>query len=178
MNLCYGCKFLEPARMGWRDCVRKLHTVPKAPAAAGWRIVQNRLRVGRSGLRPPPQAGFAVAVFVFTNLVWGMAAQTVHSQAAQPLTAFEVASIRPDKSTGRPISDFPIGPGRVYVRRGGTFRSARVLLIQYIGFAYNLTHSQTAYLADHVPDWVITERFNITATVEGKPSEDQLRLMM
>ncbi len=107
-----------------------------------------------------------------------MAAQTVHSQAAQPLTAFEVASIRPDKSTGRPISDFPIGPGRVYVRRGGTFRSARVLLIQYIGFAYNLTHSQTAYLADHVPDWVITERFNITATVEGKPSEDQLRLMM
>jgi len=107
-----------------------------------------------------------------------MAAQTVDSQSAESPTAFEVASIRPDKSTGRPISDFPIGPGRVYVPRGGTFRSARVLLIQYIGFAYNMTHSQTAYLADHVPDWVITERFNMTATVEGKPTEDQLRLMM
>jgi hypothetical protein len=35
-----------------------------------------------------------------------------------------------------------------------------------------------AYLADHVPDWVTTEGFDITARVEGTPSEDQLRLMM
>ncbi len=177
MNLCYSCTLLESARMGWRDRVRKLHTVPKDPAATGWHILQNSPSVGRSGFRAP-QAGFAVAVFVFMTLVCGMAAQTVDRQSAEPHTAFEVASVRPDKSTGRPISDFPIGPGRVYVPRGGTFRSTRVLLIQYIEFAYNLTHSQTAYLAGHVPDWVISERFNITATVEGMPSEDQLRLMM
>jgi len=161
----------------WRDCVGKLQTVPRDPAAAGRRIVQNPSHVGRSGLRAP-QVEFAVAVFVLTNLVLGMAAQTVDSQSAKPHMAFEVASIRPDKSTGRPISDFPIGPGRVYVPRGGIFRATHVLLIQYIGFAYNLTHSQMAYLADHVPNWVITEGFDITASVEGKPTEDQLRLMM
>jgi len=125
-----------------------------------------------------PQVGFAVAVFVCTNLVLGVAAQTVDSQSAKPGMAFEVASIRPDKSTGRPISDFPIGPGRVYVPREGIFRATHILPIQYIGFAYDLTHSQMAYLANHVPDWVVTEGFDITARVEGKPSEDQLRLMM
>jgi uncharacterized protein (TIGR03435 family) len=96
--------------------------------------------------------------------------------AAAP--SFEAASIRPDKSTGRPVSDFPIGPGRVYVPRGGVFSATHILLIQYIGFAYELTHSQMAYLADHVPDWVTTEGFDITARIEGTPSEAQLRLMM
>lgn len=146
----------------WRDCVR---------------TVQNPLHVGRSGLGAS-QAGFAVTVFVLTNLVAGMAAQAVGSQSANPRMAFEVASIRPDKSTGRPISDFPIGPGRVYVPRGGIFRATHIRLIQYIGFAYKLTQSEMAYLADHVPDWVTTEGFDITARVEGTPSEDQLRLMM
>lgn len=123
-------------------------------------------------------AGFAVIVFVLTNVLPGMAAQSLDSQSAKPRLAFEVSSVRPDKSQGRPVSDFPIGPGRVYVPRGGVFRAMHILPIQYIGFAYNLTESQMANLAAHVPNWVITEGFSITASVAGQPSEDQLRLMM
>lgn len=102
----------------------------------------------------------------------------VMKQHARSRLTFEVSSIRPDRSEGRPVSDFPIGPGRVYVPRGGVFRARHILPIQYIGFAYNLTESQMAYLAAHVPDWVTTERFAITASVEGRPGEDQLRSMM
>jgi hypothetical protein len=177
MNLYYRRKFLKSARMMWRDCVGKLQSVQRHPAAARWRTLQNPLHVGRSGLRAS-QAGFAVTVFVLTNLVVGVEAQAVGNQSANHRMAFEVASIRPDKSTGRPISDFPIGPGRIYVPRGGIFRATHIALIQYIGFAYNLTQSEMAYLAGHGPDWGTTEGFDITARVEGTPSEDQLRLMM
>lgn len=92
--------------------------------------------------------------------------------------SFAVASVRPDKSTGRPTSNFPMGPGRTYVPRGGVFRATHILLLQYIAFAYNLTDSQMTSLAAHVPDWVVTEGFDITAQVEGTASKDQLRLMM
>lgn len=140
-------------------------------------ITQKSMRVCRPG-RKVSLAGIGAALFVLTNLGPDMTAQTVGGTSANSRIAFEVASIRADKSEGRPISDFPIGPGRVYVPREGIFRATHVSLIQYIGFAYKLTHSQMAYLADHVPDWVLTEGFDITARVEGKPSEDQLRLMM
>lgn len=92
--------------------------------------------------------------------------------------AFEVASIRPNKSTARPSSNIPMGPGRIYTPHGGIFSATNVSLIEYIGFAYNMTESQTDYLAQHVPDWVTTEGFDISARAEGKPSKDQLRLMM
>lgn len=122
---------------------------------------------------------FAVAIFVLTkSLMLGLAAQTPVSHPAKARMAFEVASIRPDKSPGRPRSDFPIGSGRVYVPRGGIFRATHVLLFQFIGFAFDMTHSQMMYMAQHVPDWVTTEGFDITARAEGKPSEDQLRVMM
>jgi bla regulator protein blaR1 len=121
----------------------------------------------------------AVSIFISMGLIISVkAAQTMGSQPARSPLAFDIASIRPDKSTGRPKSDFPIGPGRPYTPRGGIFRSTHVSLFQYIGFAYQLTHSQMEYLAQHVPDWVTTEGFDITARSEGKPSKDQLRLMM
>jgi uncharacterized protein (TIGR03435 family) len=123
------------------------------------------------------QGGFAIAAFAFANPMQAMAAQMV-GQSANSRPAFVVASIKPDKSEGRPISDFPIGPGRVYVPREGIFRATHISLIQYIGFAYSMTESQMASLAGRVPNWVIWEGFDITASVEGKPSEDQLRSMM
>ena len=123
-------------------------------------------------------AGRDIAIVVLMSLVPSMRAQTAESVSETSRVAFEVASIRADTSEGRPISDFPIGPGRVYVPRGGLFRAKHVLLIQYIGFAYDLTHSQETYLADHVPEWVLRQGFDITARVEGRPSEDRLRGMM
>lgn len=124
------------------------------------------------------QAVLATAMFVLLDPVLGTAAQPKNNQSATPRMSFEVASVRPDKSTGRPTSDFPIGPARVYVPRAGVFRAAHILLFQYIGFAYNLTHSQMMYLAAHVPDWLTTEGFDITARVDGTASKEQLRLMM
>lgn len=139
--------------------------------------MQNSLHIVHPGLRAS-QAGFTLTILILTNLVRGVAAQAVGSQSPEPRVAFEVASIMPDKSTGPPRSDFPIGPGRVYVPRGGIFRATHVSMFQLIGFAYGMTQSQMEDLADHVPEWVTVEGFDITARVEGEPSSDQLRLMM
>lgn len=143
--------------------------------------IQQRFTRNTSRSRQSAQGAcfFAAAIFLLTNsLILGAAAQTPVRHPAKTRIVFEVASIRPDKSTGRPRSDFPIGPGRVYVPRGGIFRATHVLLFQIIGFAFDMTHSQMMYIAQHVPDWVASEGFDITARAEGKPNEDQLRVMM
>lgn len=139
--------------------------------------MQNPLQVGLSGLRVS-QAGFAVTVLILANLASSVAAQTVGSQPTGPRMSFEVASIRPNKSNARSRSNLPIGPGRVYVPHGGIFSATNVLLIDFIGFAYNMTESQMENLAHDVPDWVTQQGFDITARAEGEPTENQLRLMM
>ncbi len=121
---------------------------------------------------------FAAAVLILITLVSSVGAQSVNSQPAQPRMTFEVASIRPDKSNLRSRASIPIGPGRVYVPHGGIFSATNVPLIELIGFAYDMTESQTQRLAQHEPDWVSQEGFDITARAEGKPSKNQLRLMM
>jgi hypothetical protein len=35
--------------------------------------------------------------------------------------AFDVASVKPSKLGGQPYSNFPLGPGDVYVPNGGLF---------------------------------------------------------
>ncbi|WP_158819716.1 TIGR03435 family protein [Granulicella sp. S156] len=133
---------------------------------------------GRSFRRKKSWARLVVALLVFANLLSSVAAQSLDGPSGKSQETFEVASIRSDKSPGRPVSDFPIGPGRSYVPRRGNFRATHLGLLQYVGFAYDLTDNQMDYLADNVPEWVRTESFDISAVVEGKPGKDQLRDMM
>ena len=98
--------------------------------------------------------------------------------AAGSKMEFEVASIKPDPGPFRP-PNFPLDPGEAYRPVGGCF-SADFSLTTYITFAYKLSLSQDQRQAmiAHLPNWVTTERFDIQARAEGKPTKDQMRLMM
>jgi bla regulator protein blaR1 len=100
--------------------------------------------------------------------------------AAGGKMAFDTSTVRQNK-TAPPYasgSNFPLGPGDVYVPNGGMFRAANYPLITYIIFAYKLTGDQEQSLVSQLPKWAMTDRFDIQGRVQGNPSKDQMRLMM
>ena len=99
-------------------------------------------------------------------------------QTASATPKFDVASIKPNSSASQPNSNFPLGPGDVYIRNGGFFSAAGFPLTTYIFFAYKLNGNQAQYVLPQLPDWTKTERFDIQARADGNPSKDQMRLMM
>lgn len=96
--------------------------------------------------------------------------------AAQSATKFEVASVKLNKSGDQPNSNFPLGPGEVYVRNGGLFSATGIPLVTYISFAYKLNGNQS--LSSQLPDWAMSERYDIQARAQGDPGKDGMRLMM
>ena len=105
------------------------------------------------------------------------------SNRSKDLPAFDVASVKQNKSGlppsgDMPTSNFPLGPGDVYVPNGGFFSATNQPLITYILFAYKIKGNQVQSLLPKLPAWVKTERFDIRARAEGDPGKDQMRLMM
>jgi len=99
------------------------------------------------------------------------------AQTTAPL-AFDVASVKPNKSTDAPDSNFPLGPGDAYTPNGGYFRATNFPLSSYIGFAYRIMGDQAQNLLNQLPAWVREERFDIQARVAGNPGKNEMRLMM
>jgi uncharacterized protein (TIGR03435 family) len=98
--------------------------------------------------------------------------------AAQSTTPkFEVASVKLNKSTDPPTSNFPLGPGDVYVRNGGFLSATGFFLATYISFAYKFVGNQSAPV-EQLPDWAKTERYDIQARAQTDPGKDGMRLMM
>lgn len=123
--------------------------------------------------------GAAWATALAAVLVVGMAQWPLRAQPANSnRRAFEVASIRPNKSDAPSSSNVPMGPGDVYDARGGFFRATNLPLITYMAFAYKIMGSQTQYRFAHLPKWVGEDRFDIQARAAGTPSKDEMRLMM
>jgi uncharacterized protein (TIGR03435 family) len=100
--------------------------------------------------------------------------------AAGGKMAFDVVTVKQNKTAPAFASgsNFPFGPGDVYVPNGGAFRAANYPLITYIIFAYKLTGNQEQSLLSQLPKWATTDRFDIQGKVQGNPSKDQMRLMM
>jgi uncharacterized protein (TIGR03435 family) len=98
--------------------------------------------------------------------------------AAGGKRAFEVASVKLDTGPFRP-PNFPLDPGDAYRPVGGRF-SADFPLSTYIAFAYKLSLSsdQRQAMLSHLPDWVSTDRYAIEARTEGRPTKDEMRLMV
>lgn len=101
--------------------------------------------------------------------------------AAGGKMAFEVASVKPSRIAQNP--NFPMDASSNYAREGRF--SASLPLMVYINFAYKLTPpeqptaEQPRAVLSHIPGWVRGDDFfAIEAVAEGKPSKDQLRLMM
>ncbi len=105
-------------------------------------------------------------------------AALLNAQSPQPRAAFDVASVKPNKSSDRPNSNFPLGPGDAYTPNGGFFSATGFPLITYIAFAYKLTGPQGQGILDRAPGWVVEERFDIQAKVAGNPGKEQMRLLM
>jgi hypothetical protein len=96
-----------------------------------------------------------------------LAAQTPASPA------FEVASVKPNRSDAPASSRFPLGPGDAHVP-GRLFLATNQPLIVYLRFAHKCGQSDLLGL----PAWVSNDRFDIEARAEGNPTKDQMRLMM
>ena len=98
--------------------------------------------------------------------------------SAQTLS-FDVASIKPNNADPRTAnSNFPPGPGDVYVPNGGYLNATNFPLFLYILFAYKLQGNQVQYLQPQLPSWVMNERFDIQARASGNPTKDDMRMMM
>lgn len=111
-----------------------------------------------------------------TRLMCTIAAVLLSTVAAAQ--TFEVASVKPTKSNDPPYSNFPLGPGDVYVPNGGLFSAKNLPLVSYILFAYKVIGNQGQFLLPQLPDWTKTEQFDIQAHAEGNPGKDDMRLLM
>ena len=87
--------------------------------------------------------------------------------------AFEVASVRSNKSNAQPTSRFPLGPGDAYAP-GNFFSATNQPLVVYLRFAFQLPQDALPGL----PNWVYDERFDISARAPGTPTKDEMRGMM
>jgi Protein of unknown function (DUF3738) len=95
--------------------------------------------------------------------------------AAGGRMTFDFASVR--RNTTAPAftrsSNFPLGPGDVYVPNAGRFRAMNYPLVAYIEFAYKLSGGQAQLLLPQLPKWATTDRFDIRASAQGNPTKDQ-----
>lgn len=93
----------------------------------------------------------AITAAALMALAWVTATTAVQDQVSRPLT-FEVASVRPNTTTGLGVSTVRVGPG-------GRFRASNVPVQRLIRMAYGLAES------DQItgPAWTMEERFDVDA---------------
>jgi len=124
-----------------------------------------------------PFPGFGVSGtmrrLVLAVVVPGLLSSVLFAQLpADP--AFEVASVKSNRTDDPATTLFPLGPGDAYAANGGRFRATNQPLITYLRFAYRLGPGDLLGL----PGWIYNERFDIEARANGEPAKDQMRLMM
>jgi uncharacterized protein (TIGR03435 family) len=109
-----------------------------------------------------------------------LAAQPAAGQtaAAANQPAFDVASVKPNKSGNPPTTNFPLGPGDVFNPNGGYFAATNLPFVTYLFFAYKIMGNEAKFVLPQLPDWANTDRFDIQARAEGNPGKDEMRLMM
>jgi uncharacterized protein (TIGR03435 family) len=94
--------------------------------------------------------------------------------------SFDVASVKQNISNnGDPYSNFTLGPGDVYNSNGGVFTARKLRLVVYLYFAYKVTSNQAESIKSQLPDWTLTNLYDIEARSDDhNPTKDQMRLMM
>jgi uncharacterized protein (TIGR03435 family) len=91
--------------------------------------------------------------------------------------AFDVASIKPSKGAFVPLN-FSLDPSEDYLATNGRLR-ANDTLASYIEFAYKVLWSEVGSRElSHFPKWLETDLYSIEAQATGKPTKDQMRLMV
>jgi uncharacterized protein (TIGR03435 family) len=122
-----------------------------------------------------------VKVVIAILLLCG-AGKLMRGQAAEEkLPSFDVISVKRTPSDAQTKSNFPIGPGDVYVKTGGHFTAEGFPLATYVNFAFRLVGSEAEAVDGQLPGWAMSERFTIEARTDGDPAKDtkdEMRLMM
>jgi len=111
-------------------------------------------------------------------LVLAMVGGTCSAQEPAKFAAFDVASVKENKSEGQVYMNFPLGPGDVYAPNGGYFKAIDLPLSIYITFAYKVQGGDVSALRAQMPDWAKSTNYDIEARVEGDPTKDDMRAMM
>ncbi len=93
--------------------------------------------------------------------------------AAGGKRAFDVASVKQNKSGTRPSSNFPLNAGASYPPSGGLFSGVYQPLYVFIIFPYNPTNYQNLYLLSQLPKWVTADRFDIEGPRCGGQSDQR-----
>jgi uncharacterized protein (TIGR03435 family) len=91
---------------------------------------------------------------------------------------FAVASVKASKPGGQSYSNFPLGAGDAYIPNGGFFSAANTSLAAYIFFAWQVPGSQAQLFVKQLPQWVMTDKFDIQARAAGNPTKNDMRMMM
>ncbi len=126
-------------------------------------------------LAVPPVAGVLTA----PRLLFQLAVVPDWQAAAGSKMAFDVASVKPTQTRGRPTSNVPL-IGEAYAPTGGLFSATNTSLMNYMRFAFKdikLAYQATPDVAG-APAWIRTDQYDIEAKAQGNPTKDQMRLMM
>jgi bla regulator protein blaR1 len=119
----------------------------------------------------------------FLAPVWSARPQdsgTDWQDAAGGRMEFDSASVNRNTTSAPSArgSSIPLGLGDVSIQGSSRFTAGNHPLLDYIAFAYKITDGQEHLMLPQVPEWVVTDRFDIVGNARGNPSKDQLRLMM
>jgi uncharacterized protein (TIGR03435 family) len=116
---------------------------------------------------PAPTYGLPVAGLLTAGMLMGLAVCGLMAQAMDARPAFEVASLKPDKSQ--------TGVDRIK-RTGGSWIIENVSLKRLIGMAYGVADGRDYLLKG--PDWLDTENFDIAAKFPPQTSDEQVLIML
>jgi uncharacterized protein (TIGR03435 family) len=146
-QLCLQSPLICTAGVTGADLKRRIETIMRNRAGDRLESWKKPLLIGAASL--------AVAAPIVLGALRppALLAQSVATAATGP--AFEVASVRPNKSGD--------GNSRVAIEPGGRFVATNVTLRMLIRNAYQLQEFQLV----GGPGWIDTERFDITARAEG-----------
>ena len=121
-----------------------------------------------------------LAIFVALHSKGQSLAQSQSPMTRDRKLQFEVASVRENKSDGKPTSNVPLDRGNVYYPTGGAFSATNQSFITYLIFAYEINISEfRGGLIRSLPKWAATDKFDINARAESQnPTKDEMRLML
>lgn len=142
--------------------------------------MQNRRNLTLSTIGIMALAGSVLATLIVAPR---LRAQTDRSEPQWQIAAgrqakFDVASVKQNVSQGLPKTNVSLNFLDAGAPNVGFLSAVDMALSTYIGFAYKLTPSQTEIAQQSLPKWANSERFDIEAQADGRPSRDQMRLMM
>lgn len=130
-----------------------------------------------AGQQAPPVQLSAKAAMAQQPVAQGTSQSSWEADAGGKM-AFDVVSVRQNKSDTPPSSNVPLDPGTAYPPNGGLLSVTNTPLISYIAFAYKLNLYQMRALDQQLPKWASSAKYDVQARTSDKVTKDQMRLMM